>query len=47
MAMNYDPATNAWSDRTPTPVPAHHIMVATLNDQIQLFGFVRPLLHLA
>jgi N-acetylneuraminic acid mutarotase len=39
----YDPATNAWSDRKPMPVPAHHIMVVTLNDKIYVFGgFVRP-----
>ena len=39
----YDPATNAWSDRKSMPVPAHHIMVATLNDKIYVFGgFVRP-----
>ena len=39
----YDPATNAWADRKPMPVPAHHIMVATLNDKIYVFGgFVRP-----
>jgi N-acetylneuraminic acid mutarotase len=38
----YDPATNAWSDRKPMPVPAHHIMVTTL-DKIYVFGgFVRP-----
>ena len=39
----YDPATNAWTDRKSMPVPAHHIMVATLNDKIYVFGgFVRP-----
>jgi N-acetylneuraminic acid mutarotase len=39
----FDPATNAWSDRKPMPVPAHHIMVATLHDKIYVFGgFVRP-----
>jgi N-acetylneuraminic acid mutarotase len=39
----YDPATNTWSDRKPMPMPAHHIMVATLNDKIYVFGgFVRP-----
>jgi N-acetylneuraminic acid mutarotase len=39
----YDPATDAWTDRKPMPVPAHHIMVATLNDKIYVFGgFVRP-----
>ena len=39
----YDPATNAWTDRKPMPVPAHHIMVATWNDKIYVFGgFVRP-----
>jgi N-acetylneuraminic acid mutarotase len=39
----YDPATNTWSDRKPMPVPAHHIMVATANDKIYVFGgFVRP-----
>ena len=39
----YDPATNAWTNRTSMPVPAHHIMVATLNDKIYVFGgFVRP-----
>ena len=29
----YDPATNAWRDRKPMPVPAHHIMVATAERQ--------------
>jgi N-acetylneuraminic acid mutarotase len=39
----YDPAANAWSDRKSMPVPAHHIMVATLHDKIYVFGgFVRP-----
>ncbi len=39
----YDPATNAWSDRKPMPVPAHHIMVATVAGKIYVFGgFVRP-----
>ena len=37
----YDPATNAWTDRKPMPVPAHHIMVATLNDKIYVFGGLR------
>ena len=39
----YDPAADAWTDRKPMPVPAHHIMVATWNDKIYVFGgFVRP-----
>jgi N-acetylneuraminic acid mutarotase len=39
----YDPATNAWTDAKPMPVPAHHIMVTTLNNKIYVFGgFVRP-----
>lgn len=39
----YDPATNAWTNRKSMPVPAHHIMVTTLNDKIYVFGgFVRP-----
>ncbi len=39
----YDPATNAWTERKPMPVPAHHIMVAAWNDKIYVFGgFVRP-----
>jgi N-acetylneuraminic acid mutarotase len=39
----YDQATNTWSDRKPMPVPAHHIMVATANNKIYVFGgFVRP-----
>jgi N-acetylneuraminic acid mutarotase len=39
----YDPAVNTWTDRAPMPVPAHHIMLATLNDKIYVFGgFVRP-----
>lgn len=39
----YDPAANTWSDRKSMPVPAHHIMIATLNDKIYVFGgFVRP-----
>ena len=39
----YDPATNAWTDRKPMPVPAHHIMMTTMNDKIYVFGgFVRP-----
>ncbi len=39
----FDPATNAWTDRKPMPVPAHHIMIATMNDKVYVFGgFVRP-----
>jgi N-acetylneuraminic acid mutarotase len=39
----YDPATDKWSDRKAMPVPAHHIMVATVKDKIYVFGgFVRP-----
>jgi N-acetylneuraminic acid mutarotase len=39
----YDPPTKAWTERKPMPVPAHHIMVATLDGKIYVFGgFVRP-----
>jgi N-acetylneuraminic acid mutarotase len=39
----FDPAANAWTARKSMPVPAHHIMVATMNDKIYVFGgFVRP-----
>jgi N-acetylneuraminic acid mutarotase len=39
----FDPATNSWTEQKPMPLPAHHIMVAAMNDKIYIFGgFVRP-----
>jgi N-acetylneuraminic acid mutarotase len=38
----YDEAANKWVERAKMPVPAHHIMVTTLNEKIYVFGgFVR------
>src|SRR5713101_4633307 len=39
----FDTSTNAWATRNPMPLPAHHIMTATLNGKIYVFGgFVSP-----
>ncbi|MGH7062687.1 MAG: Kelch repeat-containing protein [Stellaceae bacterium] len=39
----YDPATDTWATRKKMPVPAHHIMIATWQNKIYVFGgFVRP-----
>lgn len=39
----YDPATDKWTARKKMPRPAHHIMIASLQNKIYVFGgFVRP-----
>jgi N-acetylneuraminic acid mutarotase len=39
----FDPSTGRWTEKKPMPIPAHHIMVAPLNDKIYVFGgFTSP-----
>ncbi len=39
----FDTSTNAWSTRNSMPMPSHHIMTATLNGKIYVFGgFASP-----
>ncbi len=38
-----DPATNAWVQKKPMPIPSHHSMTAVLNDKVYVFGgFLQP-----
>jgi len=39
----FDPSTNIWTAKKPMLVPAHHIMTASVNGKIYVFGgFVKP-----
>ena len=38
LVYEYDPATNAWTEKKPMALPSHHVAFTTLNDKIYAFG---------